>query len=68
VPIAAWLGRFGSNDGAFPLGAFRRGYRRPGKHADFLRDSGKLIAHKFDGSKFRKSWVVPELMRKPSGW
>src|ERR1022692_5088504 len=28
----------------------------------------KLIATKFDGSKFRKSWVVPEWTRKPSGW
>jgi putative transposase len=28
----------------------------------------KLIANKFDGSKFRKSPVVPELTRKPSGW
>jgi putative transposase len=26
------------------------------------------IASKFDGSKFRKFWVVPELTRKPSGW
>jgi len=28
----------------------------------------KLLANKFDGSRFRKSWVVPELTRKPSGW
>jgi putative transposase len=28
----------------------------------------KLIASKFDGSKFRKSRVVPEWTRKPSGW
>jgi hypothetical protein len=28
----------------------------------------KLIANKFDGSKFRKSRVVPELARKPSWW
>src|SRR5205823_4400782 len=27
----------------------------------------KLIANKFDGSKFRKSWVVPELTKKSSG-
>ena len=28
----------------------------------------KLIANKFDGSKFRKSRGRPELTRKPSGW
>jgi putative transposase len=28
----------------------------------------KLIANKFDRSKFRNPGVVPELTRKPSGW
>jgi hypothetical protein len=28
----------------------------------------RLIVNKFDGSKYRKSWVVPESTRKPSGW
>src|SRR5215467_13364236 len=27
----------------------------------------KLIAKKFDGSTFRKSWVVPESTKRPSG-